>query len=102
MQPNANVPALLPVLIKGGMNNATKALAIELAKSNVKVSAVAPGSIDTPLHDSSIHDFLKSLQPTGQLGAVKDVVDAVMYLTDAEFTTGVVLAVDGGAAAGKW
>jgi NAD(P)-dependent dehydrogenase (short-subunit alcohol dehydrogenase family) len=101
IQPNQKVPALLPVLIKGGMNAATRALAIELAGSNVKVSAVAPGIVDTPMHDVATHDFLKSLQPNGRLGAVKDIVDAVLYLTDADFTTGVVLPVDGGAAAGK-
>jgi NAD(P)-dependent dehydrogenase (short-subunit alcohol dehydrogenase family) len=102
MQPNVNVPALLPVLIKGGMNAATRALALELASSNVKVSAVAPGIIDTPLHDSAMHEFLKTLQPGGRIGAVQDIVDAVLYLTTAEFTTGVVLPVDGGATAGKW
>jgi NAD(P)-dependent dehydrogenase (short-subunit alcohol dehydrogenase family) len=101
-QPHANVPALLPVLVKGGLNHATKALALELAADNVKVNAVAPGIIDTPLHDSGTHAFLKTLQPTGKIGAVKDIVDAVLYLTDAEFTTGIVLTVDGGATAGKW
>ncbi|MFM0207736.1 SDR family NAD(P)-dependent oxidoreductase [Paraburkholderia sediminicola] len=102
MQPNVKVPALLPVLIKGGLNQATKALALELASSNVKVSAVAPGAIDTPLHDPSRHAFMKTLQPVGRIGSTKDVVDAVLYLTDAEFTTGVVLPVNGGATAGTW
>lgn len=102
MQPNLNVPALLPVLVKGGLNQATKALALELAADNVKVSAVAPGIIDTPLHTSDMHGFLNTLQPAGHFGNVKDVVDAVLYLTDAQFTTGVVLPVDGGASAGKW
>lgn len=102
MQPTAKVPALLPVLIKGGLNQATKALALELASSNVKVSAVAPGAIDTPLHDRSRHAFMKTLQPAARLGSTKDIVDAVLYLTDAEYTTGVVLAVDGGASAGTW
>jgi NAD(P)-dependent dehydrogenase (short-subunit alcohol dehydrogenase family) len=101
-QPNVNVPALLPVLVKGGLNQATRALALELAASNVKVNAVAPGIIDTPLHDAGTHEFLKTLQPTGRIGQVKDVVDAVLYLTDAEFTTGIVLTVDGGATSGKW
>ncbi|MFM0643198.1 SDR family NAD(P)-dependent oxidoreductase [Paraburkholderia bryophila] len=102
MQPTAKVPALLPVLIKGGLNQATRALALELASSNVKVSAVAPGAIDTPLHDPSRHAFMKTLQPAARLGSTKDIVDAVLYLTDAEYTTGVVLAVDGGATAGTW
>jgi NAD(P)-dependent dehydrogenase (short-subunit alcohol dehydrogenase family) len=49
-----------------------------------------------------MHEFLKTLQPGGRIGAVQDIVDAVLYLTTAEFTTGVVLPVDGGATAGKW
>ncbi|PRC94710.1 SDR family NAD(P)-dependent oxidoreductase [Solimicrobium silvestre] len=104
MQPSAKVPALLPVLIKGGLNHATRALAIELATSNVKVTAVAPGMIDTPLHsnDEGTKAFLKTMAPSAQIGATKDIVDAVLYLTEAQFTTGVVLAVDGGATAGNW
>ncbi|MEC5162663.1 MULTISPECIES: SDR family NAD(P)-dependent oxidoreductase [unclassified Janthinobacterium] len=104
MQPNAKVPALLPVLIKGGLNDATRALAIELAPLNVKVSAVAPGIIDTPMHqqDDGTRAFLSTLSPAGHTGATSDVVDAVLYLTSAKFTSGIVLAVDGGASAGTW
>jgi len=104
MQPNVKVPALLPVLIKGGLNHATRALALELAGANVRVNAVAPGIIDTPLHatDEGTRNFLKTLAPTGKTGSTRDVVDAVMYLTDAQFTTGAVLTVDGGATAGTW
>jgi NAD(P)-dependent dehydrogenase (short-subunit alcohol dehydrogenase family) len=102
LQPNQKVPAVLPVLVKGGLNSATRALALELAPHNVKVTAVAPGIIDTPLHDKGTHEFLKSLQPIGRLGEVQDIVDAVLYLTGASFTTGVVLSVDGGATAGVW
>jgi NAD(P)-dependent dehydrogenase (short-subunit alcohol dehydrogenase family) len=104
MQPTMKVPALLPVLIKGGLNNATRALALELASSNVKVSAVAPGIIATPMHstDEGTQAFFKTLAPTGSTGVTQDIVDAVLYLTDAQFTTGVVLAVDGGASAGTW
>jgi len=102
MQPTAQVPALLPVLIKGGLNHATRGLALELAPHGVKVSAVAPGIIDTPLHGAGTHDFLKTLSPSGEIGQVRDVVDAVLYLTGAAFTSGVVLPVDGGATAGRW
>jgi len=104
IQPNAKVPALLPVLIKGGINNATRALALELAASNVRVNAVAPGIIATPMHgtDEGTRDFLKTLAPTGRIGSTKDIVDAVLYLTEAQFTTGTVLTVDGGATAGTW
>jgi NAD(P)-dependent dehydrogenase (short-subunit alcohol dehydrogenase family) len=79
-------------------------LAIELASSNVKVSAVAPGIIATPMHspDEGTRSFLATLSPAARIGATQDVVDAVLYLTDAQFTSGVVLAVDGGASAGTW
>jgi NAD(P)-dependent dehydrogenase (short-subunit alcohol dehydrogenase family) len=102
MQPNVKVPALLPVLIKGGLNQATRALALELAASNVKVNSVAPGIVETPLHDDyeSVRGFYQTLAPTGTTGVTQDVVDAVMYLSDSSFSTGVVLPVDGGATAG--
>jgi NAD(P)-dependent dehydrogenase (short-subunit alcohol dehydrogenase family) len=102
MQPNLKVPALLPVLIKGGLNQATRALALELASSNVKVNSVAPGIVETPLHDDyeSVRGFYQTLAPSGTTGTTKDIVDAVMYLTDSSFTTGTVLPVDGGASAG--
>jgi NAD(P)-dependent dehydrogenase (short-subunit alcohol dehydrogenase family) len=102
IQPNAKVPALLPVLIKGGLNQATRALALELARSNVKVNSVAPGIIETPLHGDyeGTRDFYNTLAPTGTTGVTKDIVDAVMYLSDSSFTTGVVLPVDGGATTG--
>jgi NAD(P)-dependent dehydrogenase (short-subunit alcohol dehydrogenase family) len=101
-QPNQKVPSLLPVMVKGGLNSATRALALELAPHKVRVTAVAPGIIDTPLHDPATHDFLKSLQPLDELGETQDIVDAVLYLTGARFTTGIVLGVDGGATAGVW
>jgi NAD(P)-dependent dehydrogenase (short-subunit alcohol dehydrogenase family) len=102
IQPNASVPAVLPTLIKGGLNQATRALAIELAGSNVQVNAVAPGIIDTPLHAEGDKPFLVKLAPVGRTGVTQDVVDAVLYLTDSTFTTGTILPVDGGASAGKW
>lgn len=101
-QPQHNVPAALPILIKGGINHATKALALELAPHNIKVSAVAPGIVDTPMYGSEMHAFLKTLQPAARLGTVREIADAVLYLTRAEFTTGVVLPVDGGMAAGRF
>ncbi|CAN7205916.1 SDR family NAD(P)-dependent oxidoreductase [Variovorax sp. LjRoot290] len=102
LQPNASVPALLPVLVKGGLNDATRALALELAPHNIQVNAVAPGIIDTPLYTPDMHAFLNTLQPAGRIGAPADIVDAVLYLSDASFTTGVVLPVDGGMSTGKW
>jgi NAD(P)-dependent dehydrogenase (short-subunit alcohol dehydrogenase family) len=104
IQPTAKIGALLPVLIKGGLNQATRALAIELANSNVRVNAVAPGIIATPMHgtDEATTSFLKGLAPNGAMGSAQDIVDATLYLTESTFTSGVVLAVDGGATAGTW
>jgi NAD(P)-dependent dehydrogenase (short-subunit alcohol dehydrogenase family) len=103
-QPNAKVPALLPVLIKGGLNHATRALALELAPSNVRVNAVAPGIINTPMHgkDEGTQNFLKALSPANAIGDTQDIVNAVLFLTDSNFTSGNVVLVDGGAAAGTW
>ena len=101
-QPLQSVPAVLPVLVKGGINQATRALALELAPHNIQVNAVAPGIIDTPLYVPDMHGFLNGLQPAGRIGTVDEVADAVLYLGDAAFTTGVVLPVDGGMSAGRW
>jgi len=102
IQPNGGVPALLPVLIKGGINNATRALALELAPHQVRVNAVAPGIIDTPMHAPDSHGFLRKLAPLDAIGSTQHVVDAVLYLVNSSFSTGTVLAIDGGMSAGKW
>ncbi len=104
MQPNRKVPALLPVLIKGGLNQATRALSIELSTSNVRVNAVAPGIIETPLHGSKPETIaaLKSLTASGEIGKAEDIVDAVLYLTDSTYTSGLVMNVDGGSSSGTW
>ncbi|RZL96434.1 MAG: SDR family oxidoreductase [Variovorax sp.] len=102
LQPNQSVPAVLPVLLKGGINQATKALALELAPHNVQVAAVAPGIVDTPMYTKDMHGFLNSLQPAGRIATTQEIVDAVLYLGDASFTTGIVLPVDGGMSSGKW
>ncbi|SQI34685.1 3-oxoacyl-[acyl-carrier-protein] reductase FabG [Leminorella richardii] len=104
MQPNSKVPALLPILIKGGLNHAVRGLALELAPHGVMVNAVAPGIIATPMHESDEQsvEFMKQLAPTGRIGQPQDIVDAVLYLTDANFVTGTVMTVDGGSTAGVW
>ncbi|KQW89164.1 3-oxoacyl-ACP reductase [Massilia sp. Root418] len=103
-QPNAKVNALLPILIKGGLNHATRGLAIELAGANVQVNAVAPGIIRTPMHgtDEGTQNFLKGLSPSNRIGETDDIVNAVLYLTGSSFVSGTVAVVDGGAAAGTW
>ncbi len=101
-QPIAGVPASIPVLTKGGLNAATAALAIEFANDGVRFNAIGAGIIDTPMHKPETHGFLKTLHPIQRIGKVSEIVDAVLYLTEATFVTGEVLHVDGGAHAGKW
>src|ERR1700688_3738862 len=99
-QPMSSVPAVLASLTKGALSAATKSLAIECAKSGVRVNAVSPGIIKTPMHPVEAHQALASLHPMGRMGEISDVVDAVMYLDSAGFVTGEILHVDGGQAAG--
>ena len=101
-QPIAGLGAAVQIMVKGALNAVTRALAIEYAKEGIRVNTIAPGVIDTPMHTPESHDFLKGLQPVGRIGEIKEVVDAAMFLTDATFTTGEILHVDGGAHAGKW
>jgi NAD(P)-dependent dehydrogenase (short-subunit alcohol dehydrogenase family) len=99
-QPMTSVPAVLASLTKGALSAATKALAIEYAKTGVRVNAVSPGIIKTPMHAPETHQALAALHPMGRMGEVSDVVDAVLYLDGAGFVTGEILHVDGGQAAG--
>jgi NAD(P)-dependent dehydrogenase (short-subunit alcohol dehydrogenase family) len=99
-QPMTSVPAVLASLTKGALNAATKALAIEYARTGVRVNAVSPGIIKTPMHPPEAHQGLAALHPMGRMGDVSDVVDAVLYLDGAGFVTGEILHVDGGQAAG--
>jgi NAD(P)-dependent dehydrogenase (short-subunit alcohol dehydrogenase family) len=99
-QPMSSVPAVLASLTKGALSAATKALAIEYAKSRIRVNAVSPGIIKTPMHPPEAHQALAALHPMGRMGEVSDIVDAVLYLDGAGFVTGEVLHVDGGQAAG--
>jgi NAD(P)-dependent dehydrogenase (short-subunit alcohol dehydrogenase family) len=97
---NSNVPSVLASLTKGGLNAATKSLAIEYASKGVRVNAVAPGVIKTPMHAPETHEFLAKLHPVGRMGETKDIVDAVLFLESAGFVTGEILHVDGGQSAG--
>jgi NAD(P)-dependent dehydrogenase (short-subunit alcohol dehydrogenase family) len=100
--PIAGVNASVSMITKGGLNTVTRSLAIEYAKQGIRFNAVAPGVVDTPLHNGDSKEFLKTLQPMGRIADVKDVVDAVLYLAQANQVTGEVLHVDGGAHAGRW
>jgi NAD(P)-dependent dehydrogenase (short-subunit alcohol dehydrogenase family) len=97
---NSNVPSVLASLTKGGLSAATKSLAIEFAGRGVRVNAVSPGVIKTPMHGSETHDFLAKLHPMGRMGEISDIVEAVLYLERAPFVTGEILHVDGGQSAG--
>ena len=101
-QPIAGVGASVQIMVKGALNAVTRALAIEYAKEGIRVNTVALGVINTPMHKPETHDFLKSLHPVGRIGEIKEVVDAILFLTDATFTTGEILHIDGGAHAGRW
>jgi len=101
-QPIAGVGAAVQIMVKGALNAVTRALAIEYAKEGIRVNTIALGVIDTPMHKPETHAFLKGLHPVGRIGQVKEVVDAALFLTDATFTSGEILHVDGGAHAGKW
>jgi NAD(P)-dependent dehydrogenase (short-subunit alcohol dehydrogenase family) len=100
--PIAGVTASVPMITKGGIEAVTRSLALEYAKEKIRFNAVAPGQVDTPLHKDNPKDFLKTLSPMGTISDVSDIVDAVVYLTDARQVTGEVLHVDGGAHSGKW
>lgn len=97
---NSNVPSVLASLTKGGLNAATKSLAIEYAKRGIRVNAVAPGVIRTPMHPEETHAQLDALHPLGHMGATSDIVEAILYLETAGFVTGEILHVDGGQSAG--
>lgn len=101
-QPVAGVTAALTSLTKGGLNSVTRGLAIELATAGIRVNAIAPGIVDTPMHNPENHEALKALHPIRRLATVEEIVDAALFLVRAPFITGEVLHVDGGAHAGKW
>ncbi len=100
--PISGVNASFPMLTKGGINSITRSLAIEYAKDKIRVNAVAPGTVDTPLHENDPKEILKALSPMGSISNAQEIVDAIVYLTEAPHVTGEVLHVDGGSHIGKW
>jgi NAD(P)-dependent dehydrogenase (short-subunit alcohol dehydrogenase family) len=101
-QPVAGVNASVSMITKGGLNAVIRSLAIEYAKDGIRFNAVAPGVVDSPLHNNEPKDLLSTFQPMGKIVEVKDIVDAVLFLAEANQVTGEILRVDGGAHAGRW
>lgn len=99
----AAFPSSAPMAAKGGITALTKNLSIELAADNIRINAVAPGVVPTPLYGELSEaqlNSLHSMQPLGRYGTPKDIADAVLYLANASWVTGVILPVDGGVNAG--
>lgn len=97
---NSAVPSALASLTKGGLNAATRALAVEYATRGIRSNAVSLGIIRTPMHEPSEYEALSKLHPVQRVGEIDDVVDAVLYLENAPFVTGEILHLDGGQSAG--
>jgi NAD(P)-dependent dehydrogenase (short-subunit alcohol dehydrogenase family) len=100
--PIAGINVSVPMITKGGLDAVTRSLAMEYAKDGIRVNAVAPGEVDTPLHQHDPKEELRTRQPMGQIVTVQDIVDAIVYVTETGQVTGEVLHVDGGAHIGKW
>jgi len=100
--PVADVHASVAMMTKGGLNTVTRSLALEYARNSIRFNAVAPGEVDTPLHKETPKDNMRARSPMGAIVEVKDIADAVVYLTEARYVTGEVLHVDGGAHVGRW
>lgn len=101
-QPIAGLNASVSMITKGGLNAVTRSLAIEYAKEGIRFNAVAPGVVDTPLHKGASQESLAARQPMKTITQVKDIVDAVIYLSRAGQVTGEIIHVDGGSHAGRW
>ncbi len=100
--PIAGITASVPMITKGGIESISKNLAMEYAKEGIRFNTVAPGEVDTPLHQDDPRDFLRTLSPMGSISDAQEIVDAVVFLAEAPHITGEVLHVDGGAHLGKW
>jgi NAD(P)-dependent dehydrogenase (short-subunit alcohol dehydrogenase family) len=99
-RPIAGVNGSISMITKGGLNSATQNLAIEYAKDGIRFNAVAPGEVDTPMHQNDSTD--STLQPAMKKATVKDIVDAVLYLAQAGHVSGEIVHVDGAAPARRW
>jgi len=97
---NSTEPAVLPALTKGGLASATRSLAIEYASRGIRVNAVSPANIQTPMHAPETYDTLARMIPLGRVGQISDVVSAILFLESSPYITGEILHIDGGQIAG--
>jgi NAD(P)-dependent dehydrogenase (short-subunit alcohol dehydrogenase family) len=97
----SGIYSVLAAMTKGGLNAATKSLAIEYAKKGIRVNAVAPGNIKTPMRAPENHEAFAAFQPVGRMGETSDIANAILFLDAAPFITGEILHVDGGQSAGR-
>src|SRR6516165_2020911 len=100
--PVRGVTAAVPMITKGGLETITQHLAMEYAQDGIRVNAVAPGVVTTPMHRNTPKDVMEGLSPMGRPSTANEIADAVLYLTDAATVTGHILYVDGGAHFGRW
>ena len=98
---NSSEPSVLAALTKGGLAAATRSLAVEYASRGIRVNAVSPGIIQTPVHPADSYKELGDrLPPLGRVGQVSDVVDGILFLEASPYITGEILHIDGGQIAG--
>jgi NAD(P)-dependent dehydrogenase (short-subunit alcohol dehydrogenase family) len=97
---NSAEPAVLPALTKGGLASATRSLAIEYASRGIRVNAVSPANIQTPVHPPESYEALNGMIPLGRVGQISDVVNGVLFLESSPYITGEIVHIDGGEIAG--
>ena len=101
MHSMAGIPASAALITKAGMHVLTTCLASELAADNIRVNAVAPGIIRTPIYGDADVDAFRGVALVNRVGEVQEISEAVIYLATASFTTGVIMPVDGGYVHGR-
>ena len=97
---HSSEPSVLTSLTKGGVAAATRSLAVEYATRGIRVNAVAPGVIRTPMHSEDSYAAAAKLAPMGKVGQISDIVNGILFLESSPFITGEVVHIDGGQIAG--